>query len=250
VKYLALSLLLLCQSAFAWDSNIQLPPAAPVVDEFGLLQQGERDSLAQLLSDIKAKSGVEISIYIPASLQGRVIEDFSIAVAEKWGLGKKKVDRGLLFVVAPKERKMRFEVGYGLEGDVTDAFSRRILDNRVQPLFKEGRYYEGIVAGIAGLQEKIPLGLSEEQVPTDQPTGIPLGILSLLIIIFVIFILPALMISAIARRLGIGGGRRGPWGGGGWGGGGGFGGGWGGGSGGSWGGGGGSFGGGGASSGW
>jgi uncharacterized protein len=138
---------------------------------------------------------------------------------------------------------MRFEVGYGLEGDVTDAFSGRVLDNVVKPYFVEGRYGDGILAGIAALQEKVPMGLQEGEAPParkrGRSQGMPTSVLIFLIIVMVLF-------SFVSRLLGFGGRRsRGGFllGGGGFGGGG-FGGG------GSWGGGGGGFGGGGASSSW
>ncbi|MGZ3695591.1 MAG: TPM domain-containing protein [Bdellovibrionota bacterium] len=243
--------LLFSVPAWAWDSNIKIAEPAPVVDEMGLLQPGEANQLENLLRNIKAKSGVEIAVYIVSSLQGRVIEDFSIAVAEKWKLGRKKEDKGLLFVVAPKERKMRFEVGYGLEGDITDAFSRQVLDNNVKPLFKEGRYFEGIVSGIVSLQQKIPLGLDQNEVDSQvgmapSPLHIPFRLLFFGIIFFLFFILPTFLSIFGLRSRGLLGPSRGGY----WGGGGGFGGGGFGGGGGSWGGGGGGFGGGGSSSSW
>ncbi|MGE3260953.1 MAG: YgcG family protein [Bacteriovoracia bacterium] len=234
--------------AWAWDSSIAIRAPAPVVDELGILQPGEVQQLEAWLRDIKANSGVEIAVYIASSLQGRAIEDFSIAVAEKWQLGRKKEDKGLLFVVAPKERKMRFEVGYGLEGELTDAFTRRVLDNTVRPLFRDGNYYGGITAGIASLQEKIPLGLKEgegdAQAYKRRPI-VPMPIMVFALIFFLLFVFPAfLSIFGLSRRGVLGPSRRGHWGGGGFGGGGGWGGG------GSWGGGGGGFGGGGSSSSW
>lgn len=227
---------------------MELPASAPVVDEFHLLKSGDIGELTEILRTIKMKSGVEISVYIPSSLREREISDFSIAVAEAWKLGRKKEDKGLLFIIAPKERKMRFEVGYGLEGELTDAFTRRILDNIVRPAFKRGDYYEGILGGIGAIQEKIPLGLDAQQI--EQPEK-PKNIIIVLFIILVLFSLIIRFLAAIGggghrgvRGGSWGGGYGGPSGSGSWGG---FGGG---GSGGSWGGGGGGFGGGGSSSDW
>jgi uncharacterized protein len=238
--------------AAAWSNNVELPAAAPVVDEAGILQPGETAELTRLLQRIKAGAGVEISVFIAANLRDRPIEDFALAAAEKWGLGQKKTDKGLLFIVAPSEKKMRFEVGYGLEGDITDAFSRQVLDNRVRPFFREGRYYEGILAGIGGIQEKVPLGLSPEEAPAPRPVRKGNSLLFFVFLIFFFFMFISRLLGGGGRRGGgglaqgillgslLGGGRRG----GGWGGGGGFGGG------GGWGGGGGGFGGGGSSSSW
>lgn len=232
--------------ASAWDGGIDIPPPAPVVDEAGLLPAQDARYIDRLLRELKSRSGVEVSVYVASSLRDRPIEDFSMAVAEQWKLGRKKEDRALLFLIAPKERKMRFEVGYGLEGDVTDAYSRRVLDNVVRPYFKTGDYAAGILAGLAAVSEKVPLGLKEGEAPAPRRRGggTPL-IFWFLIVAAVIFILVARIFGISSphyrsyRRGGWGGGSGG-WGGGGFGSGGGS----------SWGGGGGGFSGGGASSSW
>lgn len=247
--FLALALAVLWPAlAWAWGNNLGLPPPAPVVDEYGLLSSDENAQLDQLLRNAKRNSGVEVSVFIPSSLRGREIEDFSIATAEEWKLGRKKEDRALLLIVAPKERKMRLEVGYGLEGEITDAFSRQVLDNTMRPLFREGRYYDGILATLLRIQEKVPLGLdgSAEDLARHGSQAAPPKLVSTLFLLFLIFFF---VISSIFRGL-FGYRRRGWWGGGGWGGGGWGGGGWSGRGGSSWGGGGGGFGGGGASSDW
>lgn len=218
-----------------------------MVDEAGLLDRADQARVDQLLREIKARSGVEISVFITPSLEDRAIEEYSLAAAEQWKLGRKKEDKALLFLVAPKERQMRFEVGYGLEGDITDAFSGRVLDGVVKPYFAQGRYADGILAGLGALQEKIPLGLNAGETPPP-PARRKKGGGSFLIwiLIFLFVVLPF-----IGRLLGFAPAMRRSHGGfGGWGGGGGFGGGFGGSGGGSWGGGGGGFGGGGASSSW
>ncbi len=244
----AAALILFSSPVMALDKGLEIParPSAPVTDEVGLLDSSEQSTLNQWLREIRTKAGVEIAVYIPNSLQDRDIADFSMAVAERWGLGQKKADKGFLFVVAPKERKMRFEVGYGLEGDITDAYSRRVLDDRVKPYFSAGKYAEGIAAGIAAVAEKVGVdpSLAEKGEPQGA-AGIPGWALFLLL--FLIFGAGTFLRSLFGVYGYYPRGRgRGPWGGG-----------WGGGSfgggsfgGGSWGGGGGGFGGGGASSSW
>lgn len=231
--------------AFALD-DLKFPTPAPVVDQFGLLDRDEVERLSNLLQKIKSQSGVEIAVYITDSLHGYEISEYSLGVAEAWKLGRRKEDKGLLYLIAPKEKKMRLEVGYGLEGELTDAFTRRVQDNIVRPYFKNGQYFEGILAGILALQEKIPLGV--EQRPPQAPHGINWSL------VFIILIILASMVVSFLQRLFNPGayyrsrrggwshyGSSGGWGGGGWssrGGGG------------SWGGGGGGFGGGGSSSSW
>jgi uncharacterized protein len=231
-------------AARAAVEDLHLPAPAPVVDEYGLLSSEEVARLDQLVRKIKANSGVELTIYIPSSLRDQEIEDFSIAVAEQWKLGRKKEDKGLLMIVAPRERKMRFEVGYGMEGDLTDAFTRHVLDNGMRPYFKQGRYYEGIVSAISMLQEKIPLGVQPSDLPSENRTPAS-GAALIFLLVFIVIIFR--IISFFGRfggppRGGIGrSGYYNSWGGGGFGGGS---------SGSSWGGGGGGFGGGGSSSSW
>lgn len=227
-----------------WQESLSLPAPAPVVDEVGLLDSGEAQRIDGILRQLKARSGVEISVLVASSLRERTIEEFALAVAEQWKLGRKKEDKAILFVIAPKEKRMRFEVGYGMEGDITDAFSRRVLDRAVKPYFQQGQYGEGILAGLMALQEKVPLGLQEGEAPVVR-TGKRLpasGLIWFLILALFIF-------SFIARLLGFSSGHS-RYGHRGWGGSGGWGGGFGGGGGSSWGGGGGGFGGGGASSSW
>jgi uncharacterized protein len=246
--FLAICALVPC-FAWAWGNNLNLPPPAPVVDEYGLLSSDETAQLENLLRTAKQNSGVEISVFIPSTLRGREIEDFSIATTDQWKLGRKKEDKAFLITIAPKERKMRIEVGYGLEGELTDAFTRQVLDNTMRPFFREGRYYEGILATLVRLQEKVPLGLdanSAPQVDDRSYSGRPHVSLIFLLLLFLFIGLPILRFLSF-----LSGGRRRSYWGGGWGGGGfGGGGGWGSSGGSSWGGGGGGFGGGGSSSSW
>lgn len=235
----------------ASGSDLHLPSPAPVVDEYGLLSSGEQAQLTTMLENAKANSGVEISVFIASSLRGLEIEQLSIATTDAWKLGTKKDDKGLLLLIAPKEKRMRFEVGDGLQGDFTDAFTGRVLDNTMRPLFREGRYFEGIVASLARLQEKVPLGLDVQAPEVREHSDRPFKKGKVLLIFFFIFFIIMPFFHFLSF---LSGGSRNRWrGGGGWGGGGFGGGGFGGGSfggGSSWGGGGGGFSGGGSSSSW
>jgi uncharacterized protein len=229
--------------ASAW-AELAIPGAAPVVDEVGLLSSSQARQLSQVLLEAKARSAIETSVFIAKDMRGLDLNGFSVAVAEKWALGKKGEDKGLLFLIVPSERKMRLEVGYGLEGDVPDAFARRALDEYARPLFRSGNYYEGIVSTLGAVQSRLNLGLDEAAVPSTVSRGKKVTIPSWL---FIIIVLLGFGVQAAGAALGFNAPRR--YGRGGWGGGG-LGGGWGsGGGGGSWGGGGG-FGGGGSSSSW
>jgi len=228
-------------------TDLQIPPPAPLVDEFNLIGAGDSARIEQVLRAAKENGGVEISVLIARDLRGLAIEDLSIAVVEKWGLGRRKDDKGLLLLVAPKERQMRFEVGYGLEGQLTDAASRRILDNVMRPYFRQGRYADGIIASLYAVQERVPLGLDLARAPVRRSGkgSVPDTIFFIAIVLLFIFLTVLRLLGGVP----VSGYRRGGgWGGSSWGGGGGSS--WGGGGGSSWGGGGGGFGGGGASSSW
>jgi len=231
------------------------PLTAHVNDTAKLLSESARAQLEQQLSDYEQKSGRQFALLTIDSLDGDALESFSIRVVEAWKLGKKGKDDGLLLLVANKEHKLRIEVGYGLEGSITDAFSARVIRNVLVPAMRAGNAAGGFDQAFALLMQKAsgedvaaPEGAAEPE-PRRRSSS-PFGWLVLLF-----FVSPILIPLVLARMRG-GGGRGGPWGGGGFGGGGfgggGFGGGGfgGGGGGGFGGGGGGSFGGGGGSGSW
>jgi len=216
-----------------------------VVDEAGMIPADARQRIEQKLAAFEKGTGAQVAVLTVASLDGDPIEDYSLRVVETWKLGKKEKDNGVLLLVAEQDRKMRIEVGYGLEGELTDIKTGRIVDNVIRPDFQKGDFAGGIEHGV----DAILGALGGGEVPAEPPAppaakGGPDGM------IFIIFIVVFLFIFLRSRG---GGGRRGPWGGGGFLGGGGFGGGRSGGGfggGGGFSGGGGSFGGGGASGSW
>jgi uncharacterized protein len=122
-------------------------PRGFVTDAAGIIDQGTRERLEGLLSSFESQTGIEVAVVTVPSLDGRTIEDYSVDLFQKWGIGKKGKDNGALFIVAPEEKKMRIEVGYGLEGAINDALAGRILDEAVVPRFKEGNMSDGIAAG-------------------------------------------------------------------------------------------------------
>ncbi len=102
----------------------------------------------QKLTALEQASGTQFAILTVPSLEGEVLEEYSLRVAETWGLGRAEQDDGLLLLIARDDRKMRLEVGYGLEGDLTDAQSGRILNNILRPAFRDGDFGGGIEAGV------------------------------------------------------------------------------------------------------
>ena len=247
-------LFLVASAAFALE--VPPPPTAFVTDKAGVLNESDARALNEKLAAFEQRSGAQFIIYIFPTLEDQVLEDFTIKCAERWKVGNKKFDNGLILFVFVKERKLRIEVGYGLEGTITDAFSRRVIEQYIAPHFRQGDYAGGLNAAADALMAEIEH--KEAPVPPSNPArtrggqgsagAAPCGaFVGLLVVIFIIIVISSIITRSRPGCGGclwplffLGGGGR-TYGGGGWGGGGGFGG---------FSGGGGSFGGGGASGGW
>jgi uncharacterized protein len=133
-------------------SALEVPPlAAPVTDLAGLLTAGQVEQLNDLLLEYETETSNQFAVLIISSLEGEDLETYSIEVASTWALGQEGKDNGLLLLVALEERRLRIEVGYGLEGVLTDAFCGRVIDNTIVPYFKNEQYFEGITAGLLDL---------------------------------------------------------------------------------------------------
>ncbi len=129
--------------------------AGYVTDEAGLLTSEQIASLNQLLSEYEQRTTNQIVVLTVKSLEGQDIESYSIAVAEAWKAGQKHKDNGAILIVAPKERKVRIEAGYGLEGLLTDAKSAQIIRNILAPRFQAGDYYGGISGAVSAMEAVI-----------------------------------------------------------------------------------------------
>lgn len=143
-----------------------------VVDEVGLLRSGEAQAIAQRLFQLKNAQSISMAVVIAQSLGQETLESFSMRVVEAWKLGDRKSDRGILFVLVPQARKLRLEIGYGLEGVIPDLMSKRILDEEAVPAFREQEYGTGILRTI----DRISAIVGQE--PGSQPMvrpQIPLG---------------------------------------------------------------------------
>jgi uncharacterized protein len=141
--------LLLCW-AFAALADVAVPPlSGRVVDQTGTLSSGDIDSLTQSLKALELRKGSQVAVLIVPTTQPETIEQYSIRVAEAWKIGRRKIDDGALLVVAKNDHKLRIEVGYGLEGSLTDVTSRRIIDEVITPRFRSGDFAGGISAGVA-----------------------------------------------------------------------------------------------------
>ena len=128
---------------------------AHVHDEAHILKQTTVDDLERKLTAYQDSTSNEIGILIISSLDGDVLEDYSLRVVEKWKLGKKGKDNGVLLLIVVDEHKMRIETGYGLEGVLTDAVCSRIIRNEIAPYFRQNNYDDGVTAGINAIVKAV-----------------------------------------------------------------------------------------------
>jgi uncharacterized protein len=144
----AIVALTLCCSLTAW-AQVPVPPlTGHVIDLTGTLSMEQKAALEQTLTAFEAAKGSQLAVLMLTSTAPEGIEAYSLRVAEQWKLGRKKVDDGAILVVAKQDRAVRIEVGYGLEGALNDATSKRIISEAIEPRFKDQDFYGGISAGI------------------------------------------------------------------------------------------------------
>lgn len=252
VLLLGLALALTAGAALA-APKFPAPNGTHVVDQANILSPETEAKLNDELTALEDRTQHQVVVATVSSLQGLEIEDYGYQLGRTWGVGREKEDDGVVLLVAPNERKVRVEVGYGLEPVLTDALSSVIVNQAILPRFKAGDFDGGVTAGTEEIIKQLDLPESEAKAvaakaKTEAKDGPPPW--AFFILLFIVFILANTMRGRRRGGLGSalpwiilgsmgGGGRdRGGWGGGGFGGGGGFSGG------------GGSFGGGGSSGGW
>ena len=136
------------------------PLAARVTDLTGTLTAEQQTALEQKLAAFEARKGSQLAVLIVPTTHPEEIEQYSIRVVDQWKLGRgtvggKKVDDGALLLIAKADHRIRIEVGYGLEGVLTDAMSNRIISETIAPAFREGNFYEGIDAGVGQMMKLI-----------------------------------------------------------------------------------------------
>jgi uncharacterized protein len=223
------------------------PLTGRVVDDAGILSADTKAQIANISAAIESKTTDQLVVATVKSLQGYEIEDYGYQLGRSWGIGQKGKDNGLILLVAPNEKRVRIEVGYRLEGQITDAESKLIIENIMLPAFRKGDYNGGVLQGTVALTQLLgvvlPEGVAQTEAP-DEDQGNGVGGVWIIFAFFIIWGIfgrsfwPLLFLGG----MGMGGRRSGGFGGGDFGAGG-FGGG-------GFSGGGGSFGGGGASGGW
>ena len=191
-------------NALAWDpprEGLQPVPAlsARVTDATGTLSAGERQALEAKLADWEARTTNQLAVLIVPTTKPETIEEYSLRVAEAWKIGQKGKDNGAVFVIAKNDKQMRIEVGYGLEGELTDVAARRIIGDTVAPLFSRGQFAAGIDAGVDRIIAVV--GGTDTPPPNKEPRrgrsrgGFDIGTIALILLVAV----PAL--GAILRSI-------------------------------------------------
>lgn len=168
-------------SFIAPAQEIKFPHFLGYVNDYAnIISASDKSYLEKLLVQLEKKTTAEVAVVTLTTTQPYDIELYAVKLFEKWGIGKKGKDNGLLLLVALKDRKLRIEVGYGLEGAIPDAIAKMIIEKNIIPYFKRGNYSAGIVAGVNEIVSKIlkEYGLSDsdlvgyEPLATSQEKGI------------------------------------------------------------------------------
>jgi len=146
--------------AITWNivavADVAIPSlSARVTDLTDTINADQKATLEQSLSDFEAEKGAQIAVLIVPTTAPETIEQYSLRVVDQWKLGRKNVDDGALLIIAKDDRTLRIEVGYGLEGVLNDAVSKRIISEIIVPRFKQGDYYGGIEAGINNMMKVV-----------------------------------------------------------------------------------------------
>jgi uncharacterized protein len=162
-RLLLVALLLIAAPA---QADVQVPAlSGRVVDQAGILDSAEQNRLAAKLKTLEDSSSIQLVVVTLSSLRGSPIEDWGLALGRTWGIGQKGKDNGVLLIVAPNDRELRIEVGYGLEGTLPDATANAIIRNVIVPRFKGGDMAGGISDGVDAIIAVLS-GSGEEFTPS------------------------------------------------------------------------------------
>lgn len=176
-----------------------------VTDPSAILSATARDSINAILGRLEKSTGIETAVVMLPSIGDEDIFDFGHELFRKWGIGKKKSDNGLLILFVKDQKKVRFTTGYGIEGTMTDAMSKRIQMQRMVPRFKAGDWDGGMVDGVRAAAQVLDGSMQPE--PTDDDEDMLVGIIALLIIIgiaiFVIFLVGEAQRCPKCRKKGV-----------------------------------------------
>ena len=195
---LLILLLILASPALASEPKF-LPLTGRVVDDAGVLDAWTQSELTDMLAAHERATGEQVVVVTLDSLQGYTIEDYGYQLGRHWGIGQKGTNNGALLIVAPKERKVRIEVGYGLEGTLTDAISRTIIDNYILPSFKRGDFNAGVLAGTTSILRVLGGNPFEMAEPATSAVSnnVKLPLVRIFALLFLVLIIPLIGTSLL-----------------------------------------------------
>ncbi|MGY8633488.1 YgcG family protein [Bradyrhizobium sp. 14AA] len=194
---LAVALVLIFAFTSAASADVAVPQlTGRVVDQTGTLSSGDIAALTQKLRDFETRKGSQVAVLIVPTTQPETIDQFSIRVAEAWKIGRKKVDDGAILVVAKNDRHLRIEVGYGLEGALTDVTSRRIIDEIITPKFRSGDFGGGITDGV----DRMIRVIDGEPLPVPSPS-VNFGNLDDLAPLFIVTLFASIGVGGFFRAM-------------------------------------------------
>lgn len=189
--------------AFANAAEVPVPAlTGRVVDQAGILSGEQRQAISRKLEAFEQSKGSQVAVLVVPTTAGEAIEDFATRVTDQWKLGRAGVDDGVLLVVAMQERRMRIQTGRGVQGTLTDALSKRIIAERMTPLFRAGDFAGGISVGV----DSIVAAVSGESLPAParsgaRPAGSPNEPLSQVLFLgFMLVPVGALLLRALLGR--------------------------------------------------
>ena len=202
-----LAICFLCLANLAGAQELQAVPqlSAHVTDRTATLAPDQRSRLEAKLADFERQKGAQIALLIVPTVNPETVEQYALRVVESWKLGRKGVDDGALLLIAKDDRKLRIEVGYGLEGALNDATGKRIISETITPRFKQGDYFGGLDAGLDAMIKVIDGEPLPEPKSAGNPTDDGFDIEAILPIGFVlIFAVGSVLRSIFGRFLGAG----------------------------------------------
>ncbi|HYC43002.1 MAG TPA: YgcG family protein [Noviherbaspirillum sp.] len=201
---LALLLTLMLAAAHAQEF-VPVPPLQKrVTDKVGMLTENQRDALENVLKEYETRTGSQIAILLISKTEPEAIEQYSIRVFDAWKLGRKGTDDGVLLVVAknnpPALRRLRIEAGRGVQGTLTDAQSKRILQDVIAPHFRQNDYYGGLAAGVSAITSL----LDKEKLPAPEGSPATAAVeedeFDYSLVLFFVFMILFLMLSRAQSR--------------------------------------------------
>lgn len=204
IKALFISFLLtfLLANSFVYAQDLVSIPKleSPVTDLTSTLQSSQKAKIDSFLFEFSSKKGSQVVVLIIPTTAEESIEEFGIRVADKWKIGREGQDDGVILIVAKEDRKIRLEVGYGLEGAIPDAYSKRIIETIILPEFRSGDFYHGINEGVHAIVDLI----NGEALPTPSQETTEdfqnFGLIAPLTMIFMILIIS--IGAALKKKLG------------------------------------------------